>query len=100
MTAVGAILSGEQEGATMRFGEAADRIVSDLSEIGGDDGLWREELEGLRQRTIVAPAPFRPSVKWALAASFVRRNLGAEMAWLPLRADKALQRTGRRMPRR
>ena len=82
-TTVGALLSGEPEGPKMGFGEAANRIVDDLAEVGGDDGPWRDELAQLRQRTASAPERIRPSVKWALAASFVRRNLGAELAWLP-----------------
>lgn len=94
-TTVEAVLTSEQARPRMRFGEAADRIVDDLADVGGEDGVWRYELAALRRRTAAAPEPFRVHVKWALAASFVLRNLGAELAWLPaMKANKALQTDG------
>jgi hypothetical protein len=71
-TTVEAVLSGEQQGAKMGFADAADRIVSDLSEVGGEDGLWRDELARLRQETRRRRSLFaHPSSGHSLRHSFV-----------------------------
>jgi len=89
-TTVAALLSSDHHGPIMSWREATDRVVDDLTGLEGEDERWGAELTRLREQTAATPEPVRSVVKWTLAASFVRRHLGAQMLWRPLRGDSAV----------
>lgn len=82
--AFSAAMESLREEPQISIGEANERLLSTLSQIGQTDPSWIEDLARInRSFSQVVPSRALPWAKHQALRAFIKKHIGANMQWMP-----------------